>query len=325
MNGDEGDPGAYMDRSLMEGDPHAIIEGMIIGGYAIGAGVGIMYVRAEYPLAQKRLITAIDQARSAGLLGTDILGSGFDFELHLVSGAGAFVSGEETALINSVEGRIAEPCTRPPYPSDVGLYGQPTSINNVETWANIPLIVERGAAWYSSLGTGKNCGTKLFCLVGDVARPGLVEVPLGTSLSTFSGKDELCILCGRCVRACEALGVSAISFAGRGAKRRVAVPFDRPSQQCMACQACVAVCPTGAISAKVTPTDVEMVEWLTHLALERCTVCGDPFVTDREKARVDAVVGTARQPLGGLCPRCRRLQTAMKTVESSGNSNTLSG
>jgi NADH-quinone oxidoreductase subunit F len=185
MNGDEGDPGAYMDRSLMEGDPHALIEGMVIGGYAMGAHTGILYVRAEYPLAQKRLKTAIDQAREAALLGKDILGSGFDFELHLVSGAGAFVSGEETALISAVEGRIAEPSFRPPFPSEAGLYGRPTCINNVETWANVPLILNRGAEWYAGIGTGKSKGTKLFCLVGDVARTGLVEVPLGTTIDNI--------------------------------------------------------------------------------------------------------------------------------------------
>ncbi|HZE21913.1 MAG TPA: NADH-ubiquinone oxidoreductase-F iron-sulfur binding region domain-containing protein, partial [Desulfobaccales bacterium] len=185
MNGDEGDPGAYMDRSLMEGDPHAIIEGMIIGGYAIGAQTGILYVRAEYPLAQKRLREAVAQAREAGFLGQNILETGFDFQLYLASGAGAFISGEETALINSVEGRIAEPASRPPYPSEAGLYGQPTAINNVETWANVPLIINRGAEWYAGLGTEKSKGTKLFCLVGDVARPGLVEVPLGTSLAAI--------------------------------------------------------------------------------------------------------------------------------------------
>ena len=185
MNGDEGDPGAYMDRSLMEGDPHAVIEGMIIGGYAIGAQTGILYVRAEYPLAQKRLQAAIDQARNALLLGKDILGSGFDFDMHLVSGAGAFISGEETALMRSVEGRIAEPDPRPPYPAEVGLYGQPTCINNVETWANVPVVIDRGAQWYASLGTEKSKGTKLFCLVGDAARTGLVEVPLGTTLAAI--------------------------------------------------------------------------------------------------------------------------------------------
>lgn len=185
MNGDEGDPGAYMDRSLMEGDPHALIEGMMIGGYAMGAQAGILYVRAEYPLAQKRLKTAIGQAREAALLGKDILGTGFEFELHLVSGAGAFVSGEETALINAVEGRIAEPDPRPPFPSEAGFYGQPTCINNVETWANVRLILSRGAEWYADIGTGKSKGTKLFCLVGDVARTGLVEVPLGTTLDTI--------------------------------------------------------------------------------------------------------------------------------------------
>jgi NADH:ubiquinone oxidoreductase subunit F (NADH-binding)/NAD-dependent dihydropyrimidine dehydrogenase PreA subunit/(2Fe-2S) ferredoxin len=185
MNGDEGDPGAYMDRSVMEGDPHAILEGMIVGGYAMGAQNGILYVRAEYPLARKRLGAAVDNARGAGLLGPDILGTGFDFDLHIVSGAGAFVSGEETALIKSVEGRIAEPEPRPPFPSEAGLYGQPTCINNVETWANVPLIIDRGAEWYAGIGTGESKGTKLFCLVGDVSRTGLVEVPLGTTLSTI--------------------------------------------------------------------------------------------------------------------------------------------
>jgi NADH-quinone oxidoreductase subunit F len=185
MNGDEGDPGAYMDRSLMEGDPHAIIEGMIIGGHAMGAQTGVLYVRGEYPMAQERLRTAIDQARNVGLLGHDIFGTGRDFQLYLVSGAGAFVSGEETALINAVEGRIAEPSSRPPYPSEAGLYGRPTCINNVETWANVPLIIDRGAQWYAGLGTEKSRGTKLFCLVGDVARTGLVEVPLGTLLTAI--------------------------------------------------------------------------------------------------------------------------------------------
>ncbi len=185
MNGDEGDPGAYMDRSLMEGDPHALVEAMIIGGYAIGAQTGILYVRAEYPLAQKRLREAIGQAKEAALLGRDILGSGFDFDLYLVSGAGAFVSGEETALIHSVEGRIAEPDPRPPYPSEAGLYGQPTCINNVETLANVPVILDRGAEWSAGFGAEKSKGTKLFCLVGEVARTGLVEVPLGTPLAAI--------------------------------------------------------------------------------------------------------------------------------------------
>jgi NADH-quinone oxidoreductase subunit F len=185
MNGDEGDPGAYMDRSLMEGDPHAIIEGMLIGAYAMGAEMGILYVRAEYPLARARLESAVREARRHGLLGNDILDKGFDFNLHMVSGAGAFVSGEETALIHAVEGNIAEPDPRPPYPSEKGLYGRPTCINNVETWANVPLIIRNGAEEYRRFGTEKSKGTKLFCLVGDVVRTGLVEVPLGTPLSTI--------------------------------------------------------------------------------------------------------------------------------------------
>jgi NADH:ubiquinone oxidoreductase subunit F (NADH-binding)/Pyruvate/2-oxoacid:ferredoxin oxidoreductase delta subunit len=158
---------------------------MLIGGWAMGAEQGVLYVRAEYPLAIERLRVAIDQAREAGLLGEAILGTDFDFDLVLVSGAGAFVSGEETALINALEGRIAEPATRPPYPAQAGLYGRPTCINNVETWANVPLIIEMGAEEYRRLGNGENRGTKLFCLVGEVERPGLVEVPLGVSLSTI--------------------------------------------------------------------------------------------------------------------------------------------
>ncbi|MEW5724466.1 MAG: NADH-ubiquinone oxidoreductase-F iron-sulfur binding region domain-containing protein [Thermodesulfobacteriota bacterium] len=175
MNGEEGDPGAYMDRGLMEGDPLAVIEGMLIGALAMGAQRGVLYLRAEYPLAIQRLGLAADKCREAGLLGKDILGRGLDFDLDLVAGAGAFVSGEETALIASIEGRPAEPSPRPPFPSQSGLYGRPTCINNVETWANVPLILREGGP----------ARTKLFCLAGDVARPGLVEVPLGTPLSVI--------------------------------------------------------------------------------------------------------------------------------------------
>ena len=179
MNGDEGDPGAYMDRSLMEGDPHAIIEGMLIGAYAVGAGTGVLYVRAEYPLAVRRLNTAMGQAREAGLLGNNILGADFYFHLHLVSGAGAFVSGEETALINALENHIAEPDPRPPYPAECGLDDRPTCINNVETWANVPLIIHEGPETFSRYGSPSSKGTKLFCLVGDVARTGPGGSPIG--------------------------------------------------------------------------------------------------------------------------------------------------
>jgi len=181
-NGDEGDPGAFMDRSVMEADPHAVLEGMVIGARAIGAAKGFIYIRHEYPLAVKRIDIAIGQARDYGLLGKDILGTGFDFDLEIVQGAGAFVSGEETALIASVEGQIAMPRQRPPYPARKGLWGSPTVINNVETWATVPNIVRRGAAWFSALGTDTSKGTKIFSLVGKIANTGLVEVPMGISL-----------------------------------------------------------------------------------------------------------------------------------------------
>jgi NADH:ubiquinone oxidoreductase subunit F (NADH-binding)/(2Fe-2S) ferredoxin/Pyruvate/2-oxoacid:ferredoxin oxidoreductase delta subunit len=181
-NGDEGDPGAFMDRAVMEGDPHAVLEGMIIGGFAIGANQGFIYVRHEYPLAVKRLNLAIDQAREAGLLGANILGSGFSFDVKISKGAGAFVCGEETALIASMEGDIGEPHPRPPYPAVAGLWGKPTVINNVETWANVPAIMSQGPEWYAGIGTENSKGTKVFSLVGAVNNTGLVEVPMGTSL-----------------------------------------------------------------------------------------------------------------------------------------------
>ncbi len=181
-NGDEGDPGAFMDRSVMEADPHAVLEGMIIGARAIGAEKGFIYIRHEYPLALERVGIAIRQAREYGLLGKDILGSGFDFDLEIVQGAGAFVSGEETALIASVEGRIAMPQQRPPFPAQKGLWGKPTTINNVETWATVPNIIRRGAKWFAGLGTEKSKGTKIFSLVGKINNTGLVEVPMGIRL-----------------------------------------------------------------------------------------------------------------------------------------------
>ncbi len=181
-NGDEGDPGAFMDRSLLEADPHAVLEGMVIGAKAIGAAKGFIYIRHEYPLALKRVEIAIAQARENGLLGEDILGTGFNFDLEIVQGAGAFVSGEETALIASVEGKIAMPRQRPPYPAQKGLWGQPTVINNVETWATVPNIIRRGADWFSSLGTESSKGTKIFSLVGKINNTGLVEVPMGINL-----------------------------------------------------------------------------------------------------------------------------------------------
>jgi NADH:ubiquinone oxidoreductase subunit F (NADH-binding)/(2Fe-2S) ferredoxin/Pyruvate/2-oxoacid:ferredoxin oxidoreductase delta subunit len=181
-NGDEGDPGAFMDRSVLEADPHAVLEGMIIGAKAVGAEKGFIYIRHEYPLALKRMAIAIDQAKENGLIGEDILGTGFAFDLEIVQGAGAFVSGEETALIASVEGRIGMPRQRPPYPANKGLWGKPTVINNVETWATVPNIVLRGAKWFSGLGTKTSKGTKIFSLVGKINNTGLVEVPMGITL-----------------------------------------------------------------------------------------------------------------------------------------------
>ena len=181
-NGDEGDPGAFMDRSILEADPHAILEGMVIGAKAIGAEKGFIYIRHEYPLALKRVEIAIKQARDNGLLGEDILGTGFNFDLEIVQGAGAFVSGEETALMASVEGRVAMPRQRPPYPAQKGLWNKPTVINNVETWATVPNIILRGAKWFSGLGTKTSKGTKIFSLVGKINNTGLVEVPMGITL-----------------------------------------------------------------------------------------------------------------------------------------------
>jgi len=181
-NADEGDPGAYMDRSILEGNPHVIIEGMIIGAFATGACNGIIYVRNEYPLAIKHLVIALRQARDLGLLGENILGSGFSFDISITRGAGAFVCGEETALIKSIEGKMGEPRQRPPYPVEKGIYDKPTAINNVETWANIPFIINLGAKEYAKIGTKGNSGTKIFSLVGKIRNTGLVEVPMGITI-----------------------------------------------------------------------------------------------------------------------------------------------
>jgi NADH:ubiquinone oxidoreductase subunit F (NADH-binding)/(2Fe-2S) ferredoxin/NAD-dependent dihydropyrimidine dehydrogenase PreA subunit len=181
-NADEGDPGAYMDRSVLEGNPHSIMEGMIIGAYATGATDGIIYVRNEYPLAIKHLIIALRQTRDLGLLGENILGTGLSFDIELVRGAGAFVCGEETALIRSIEGKMGEPRQRPPFPVQKGVNGMPTAINNVETWANIPVILSRGADEYARIGTDGNSGTKIFSLVGKIKNTGLVEIPMGITI-----------------------------------------------------------------------------------------------------------------------------------------------
>ena len=184
-NADEGDPGAFMDRSVLEGDPHVVLEAMAIAGYAIGASQGYIYVRAEYPIAVKRLQIAIDQAHEYGLLGEDIFGTGFNFDIKIRLGAGAFVCGEETALMTSIEGKRGEPRPRPPFPAVKGLYQKPTTLNNVETYANIPQIILNGAEWFASMGTEKSKGTKVFALGGKINHTGLVEVPMGTTLRTI--------------------------------------------------------------------------------------------------------------------------------------------
>jgi NADH-quinone oxidoreductase subunit F len=181
-NADEGDPGAFMDRSLVEGNPHSILEGMIIGAYAIGSHEGYIYIRNEYPLAVRNMTTALEQAEAAGLLGKNILGSGFSFSIKIKRGGGAFVCGESTALMASLEGRVGEPRAKYIHTSEQGLWGRPSNLNNVETWANVPLIINKGAAWYSKIGTAGSKGTKIFALVGNINNTGLVEVPMGTTL-----------------------------------------------------------------------------------------------------------------------------------------------
>ena len=184
-NGDEGDPGAFMDRSIMEGDPHSVLEGMAISAYAIGAEKGYIYVRAEYPLAIKRLQIAIDQAREYGLLGEDVLGRGFNFDIEIYPGAGAFVCGESTALMYSLEGKRGMPRIKPPRSAESGLWGQPTNLNNVETYANVPVIMVNGGEWFAGIGTEGSKGTKVFALTGAISNVGLVEVPMGTKLKTL--------------------------------------------------------------------------------------------------------------------------------------------
>ena len=181
-NADEGDPGAFMDRSILEGDPHSVLEAMAICGYCIGASKGLIYIRAEYPLAIERLKIAIAQAREYGLLGNDILGTGFEFDVEIRYGAGAFVCGEETALIHSMEGHRGEPTFKPPFPSEHGYLGKPTNVNNVETFANVPAIYNKGAKWFAGIGTEKSKGTKVFALAGKINNVGLIEVPMGTTL-----------------------------------------------------------------------------------------------------------------------------------------------
>ena len=207
-NADEGDPGAFMDRSVLEGDPHAVIEAMAIAGYAIGAHKGYIYVRAEYPRAVSRLEIAIAQAKEYGLLGKNIFDSGFDFDLEIRLGAGAFVCGEETALLTSIEGNRGEPHPKPPFPAVKGLFGHPTVLNNVETFANIPQIILKGADWFNSIGTEKSKGTKVFALGGKIEHVGLVEVPMGTTLRKVIYKIGGCIPNGKKFKAAQTGGPS---------------------------------------------------------------------------------------------------------------------
>jgi NADH:ubiquinone oxidoreductase subunit F (NADH-binding)/NAD-dependent dihydropyrimidine dehydrogenase PreA subunit len=207
-NADEGDPGAFMNRSVLEGDPHAILEGLAIAGFAIGAKTGYIYVRAEYPLAIERLQTALAQMRAYGLLGCNILGSGFDFDIHIKQGAGAFVCGEETALMASIEGRRGMPRSRPPFPAVSGLFGKPTNINNVETLAAVSVILQKGGTWYAQFGTEKSRGTKTFSLAGKIERTGLIEVSLGTSLRTIIEEIGGGVLAGKGFKAVQTGGPS---------------------------------------------------------------------------------------------------------------------
>ncbi|MGE4559440.1 MAG: NADH-quinone oxidoreductase subunit NuoF [Desulfobulbus sp.] len=207
-NADEGDPGAFMDRSVLEGDPHAVLEGLLIAGYAVGATVGYVYCRAEYPLAIERLQGAIAQMREQGFLGKDILGSGFDFEIKIKKGAGAFVCGEETSLMQSIEGKRGMPLSKPPFPAVSGLFGKPTNINNVETLAAVSAIMEKGAAWYAGFGTEKSRGTKTFALAGKITRTGLIEVPMGIPLATIIGEIGGGVLGGKPFKAVQTGGPS---------------------------------------------------------------------------------------------------------------------
>src|SRR5674476_23549 len=233
-NADEGDPGAFMDRSVLEGNPHAVLEGMMIAAFAIGAHEDVAYVRAEYPFAVARLRAALVQARERGLLGLDILGSGFAFDVRISEGAGAFVCGEETALIASIEGKRGMPRTRPPFPAVSGLWGRPTNINNVETFANIPWIMTHGAEAFAAMGVGESRGTKIFSLTGKVANGGLVEVPMGATLRHI--RDEL---------------DAHISERRRPAGQcKALITYYIDAEACTGCMLCAKKCPTSCISGE---------------------------------------------------------------------------
>jgi NADH:ubiquinone oxidoreductase subunit F (NADH-binding)/(2Fe-2S) ferredoxin/Pyruvate/2-oxoacid:ferredoxin oxidoreductase delta subunit len=284
-NADEGDPGAYMDRSLLEANPHSVIEGMIIGALAIGASRGFIYVRTEYPLAVRNVRAALETARAAGLLGEDILGSGFSFDINVVEGAGAFVSGEETALLASIEGRRAQPRPRPPYPAEQGLYGRPTVINNVETWATVPLIIRRGSLWYSGIGTPDSKGTKIFSLVGKINNTGLVEVPFGISLREI---------------------IEDIGGGIKGGKKLKAVQTGGPSGGCL---------PASMVDIKV--------DYGSLSAAGTIMGSGGMIVLDEDTCMVDLALYFMRftqDESCGKCPPCRvgtrRMADLLQTIVS---------
>lgn len=280
-NADEGDPGAFMDRAVLEGDPHAVLEGLVIAGYAVGAERGFIYVRAEYPLAVRRLRLAVEQARSAGFLGASVCGSGWSFDVEVKTGAGAFVCGEETALLASVEGRRGMPRLRPPFPVRAGLWGRPTVVNNVETLANIPWILLEGAEAFAAVGTGSSKGTKVFALAGKVARPGLVEVPMGMTLREV------------------VFGVGGGVAGGRGFK---AVQLGGPSGGCL---------PEAALE---TPVDYESLK-----ATGAMMGSGGMVVMDDRTCMVDVArffMDFIRKESCGKCVFCRVGTTRMhETLE----------
>lgn len=309
-NGDEGDPGAFMDRSVMEGDPHRVLEGMMIAAYAVGASHGYVYVRAEYPLAVERLTLALRAARHLGLLGANIAGTSFSFEIEIRLGAGAFVCGEETALIASIEGRRGTPRPRPPYPAQCGLWGKPTLINNVETYANLPPILRHGAGWFASLGLGRSKGTKVFALTGRIKNTGLVEVPMGIPLRTLIEEIGGGVPAGHSFKAVQTGGpsggcipaellhlqltyeslIQAGSMMGSGgmivmddsscmvAVARFFLDFCR-SESCGKCTPCRAgteqmyLLLTRISSGEATLRDLERLEQLA-LTVKECSLCG---------------------------------------------------
>jgi NADH:ubiquinone oxidoreductase subunit F (NADH-binding)/(2Fe-2S) ferredoxin/NAD-dependent dihydropyrimidine dehydrogenase PreA subunit len=278
-NADEGDPGAFMDRSMLEGDPFSIIEGMTIGGFAIGAHRGFFYVRAEYPLAVKRIESGIELARKHGLLGRSLLGSGFDFDLEIRLGAGAFVCGEETALIHSIEGERGQPRVRPPYPTQAGLWDKPTVINNVETFANVPVVIQYGASWFSQIGTAKSGGTKVFALAGKVQHTGLVEIPMGSTLREI---------------------VFDIGGGVPGGKRLKAVQTGGPAGGCI---------PESAMD---TPVDFDSL-----LALGSIMGSGGMIIMDEDDCMVDIAkffLAFSQNESCGKCTPCREGTTRMLEI-----------